>query len=1210
MVGLAIFLMGVSAPSLATFTLVKGLFVPILLAEAAAILLPLLLSFFSAWLEDRVSSGKRTSALARFVNQLNLTPTRPASILWHGLKYHFQSSVPSGGVWAMTRCIAFYFLFTATFFLIGSYSFKEVLRVWFAQRYHHAWDWELAIGSVIFWNTMYLLRFGLFVFFVGTGSFLVTFPFQGVALGVALLYLLLSRIAPGLLPPEPANIAVALCFMAGVLVSPWLRERFSGGSFWRGWLARKRTREDAALKDLRSGEGRTLAVVYMSGDDLSSLKLTPELLLNRLQTLRDKLGSEGASVLLDSIGVVDETVISAAWGRLHALEKKQNVTLWHPMQFVVPGETARLEDALGLNLPVESKEERDTLLNAWQIRRWLVTMMSTAGHAQDTAINLVDIALRLTEEGLSKSVAFYLIQNKYDNNDNNRPSQINYGQGELAQRNKLAHFLMAVAPGSRAYNINDWTPFGFKAGGLVGMDFIHEESLHLSNMLVLDRNANTNDLNALMDDLKSALADPGVIIVVPGRSTTNALTPLGQASQLVEEGHRAMVKGLMAIGGGAGESVGTGWGNIQAIYYGRVQQALLDPESPKMPLTSRMRQGSTFQEKSYGLIGFGPHAVGISEDIWGVTQAAHNAIALGQTVKFRESKAFWHKIRETWSHAEWFSAFPRWSGGYLQMMLDPIMQKINDGGPLSVFAKEIRANCGRFFLSAPFALLNILLMPLAILWDVSPFVQVLVVLWLFGLVMNQVLTMLGAIAYLEATGFARLPALVGAVLGGALCQVRPAFKLLTPAAILLGGVGGGFAAGVGKWLFNRGRDLIVFGPQLVIHALGQIVRQSLEFVLSGASADDAKGVNIAFRGWVGPREDRPWERYANFINLRTVIWGVGLLSLLLNIIALAKLDFLNALLLLPSLFFSISTLIGPFLMAPKPGKATRAGSVLPKVAGWAGGAAYFIILAALLTQKGWPLWVGLGVALMSVCSVGYAGLRYLGYPRRLRRSEEKLSELLQQAGIEPANARKLAQQAVRVFQGDAAKLKPALAAVNLDATTQERIANFSEKVLQPIIKKPILDVHGPQPRWIRGATEFKRSFALSLFTLLWFLFVPVPGLLVFSGLGYRVSLPLPALTNLVLGLIALTLLAYALSRVLERFTLAVRIRPRLKALYQRFQILLARKGALADGEISRVFGCYTDALTYTDQRGYSYAMHSLQEAEDVLLAAEKRLSSP
>ena len=42
-------------------------------------------------------------------------------------------------------------------------------------------------------------------------------------------------------------------------------------------------------------------------------------------------------------------------------------------------------------------------------------------------------------------------------------------------------------------------------------------------------------------------------------------------------------------------------------------------------------------------------------------------------------------------------------------------QRINDFGPASVFAKEVRANSGRNFLTAPFALLNIMLMPLAIM---------------------------------------------------------------------------------------------------------------------------------------------------------------------------------------------------------------------------------------------------------------------------------------------------------------------------------------------------------------------------------------------------------------------------------------------------------------------------------------------------------------
>ena len=249
------------------------------------------------------------------------------------------------------------------------------------------------------------------------------------------------------------------------------------------------------------------------------------------------------------------------------------------------------------------------------------------------------------------------------------------------------------------------------------MDLAYEETMKLSTILVLDRNATVNDLDSLMNDLARAMTDPGVIIVIPGRGTTNTLTPLGQASQLVEEGHRSFAKGLMAWMGGTGsEAIGTGWGNILAVFYGRVQRAMVDTNTPKRPLTSRIRRGSSFGVRLEGLIGFSPHAVGISEDTWSVSQTAHNAIALGHRVKFLLSQTMWHKIRETWSHAEWLSAFPRWSGGFVQMMHDPIMQQINDFGPLSIFAKEVRANSGRYFLTALFALASILLMPASLSW--------------------------------------------------------------------------------------------------------------------------------------------------------------------------------------------------------------------------------------------------------------------------------------------------------------------------------------------------------------------------------------------------------------------------------------------------------------------------------------------------------------
>jgi hypothetical protein len=154
------------------------------------------------------------------------------------------------------------------------------------------------------------------------------------------------------------------------------------------------------------------------------------------------------------------------------------------------------------------------------------------------------------------------------------------------------------------------------------------------------------------------------------------------------------------------------------------------------------------------------------------------------------------------------------------MMHDPIMQRINDFGPTSVFAKEIRANSGRNFLTAPFALLNIALMPLAIILDVTPFIEILVVLWNFGFVMNQILTVHGLNVYLESSGFSRVPALVGTLLAGTVSVLVPDLTPFTPALLIGGFLAGGFIVGLGRWLSTRIRDIVLFGPQLVLHALG------------------------------------------------------------------------------------------------------------------------------------------------------------------------------------------------------------------------------------------------------------------------------------------------------------------------------------------------------------------------------------------------------
>jgi hypothetical protein len=1213
LVWLGITLLDLEPPTFATFMIVKGLAVPILLVEALGILLPLVISRFAMGLEDRVTADPRAGGVLRFVNQLNLVPTRPASLLWHSLRYHFQPSVPTGGLSAMLRAIAFYLVFAALFFLVGSYMYKQALEFWFQETYRAGRDLGLLLGGILFWNTMYLLRFGLFVSVAALSSALALSPVRVVggliALGWAGLQALEHPFSRTLDAHPLFTGSVLVTGLALMALEPELLAWLRNLPPLRARAVRLREKERQSLETTRRDPEHALGVVYMSGDDLSFYKLTPDLLVTRLQILRDRLGSGGLRLLHRLRPWSDDGALAQEFKRLYELEKKHDVTLWHPLQLVIAGERPSLRPELGLNLVVEDAVQRDQLVAAWHLRRWLVTMMSTAGHAQDTAINLVDIALRLAHEDLGAHTVFYLIQNKYDQQDNNRPSQVRYDQGELGQRNKLARLLMEVAPGCRAYSLNDWTPFGFKAGGLVGMDLVYEESLKLNQMLILDRNATAHDLDAVVADLQVALGDPGVIIVIPGRSTTNTLTPVGQSSQLIEEGQRALTRGIMLLGGTGAETLGTGWGNIQAVYYGRVQTALCDPDVAKLPLTTASRRGAPFGDQFEGLIGFGPHAVGISEDIWGVTQAAHNGLALGYRIKFHRSKALWHKMRESWSHAEWLSAFPRWSGGYLQMMLDPLMQRINDEGPLPVFAKEIRANGGRFFLSAPSALLSILLMPLAIIWDVSPFVQILILLWNVGFVMNQVLTALGLVACLESTGFNRATAVAGtAGLGFAAATV----EALSPFAVPLMGLGflaGGFAMGLGRWLYYRGRDVVLFGPQLVIHALGQIVRQSLEFVLSGASANDAQAVNIAFRAWVGPREDRPFDGYQNFVNLRTVVWGVGLASLSLNLFALANLDFLNALLLLPSLMFSVSALVGPFVMTPKPGSCLG-WAWLPRLLGWVASLMFYGLVAGLVARGGWQEWLGLGLGVVCFGAVLRVGLRYWGYPRQLRQVMEQLAGRIAEGGMSAPEADALAKTIVRSWGGDADKTRAALRKAGLAEDAQAAVGQMLQDQVLPCLRRPVSDLQKGQSAGSRSVCEFKRAFVLGLFTFLWFFIVPIPGLLAFTAPGgYRFVMPLTTVVLVIGAVVGSVLLGYGLSLLLERGVLhgltGEGLVARIDAQYRRFQSVAREPGRLTALQTASLFALFTDLQTHTDQRGYAHARRTLGLIEQTLHAVPK-----
>ena len=549
------------------------------------------------------------------------------------------------------------------------------------------------------------------------------------------------------------------------------------------------------------------------------------------------------------------------------------------------------------------------------------------------------------------------------------------------------------------------------------------------------------------------------------------------------------------------------------------------------------------------------------------------------------------------------------------MMLDPIMQRINDAGPLPVFAKEIRANGGRFFLSAPSALISILAMPLAIIWDVSPFIQILILLWNLGFVMNQVLTLLGLVACLESTGFNRATAVGGGLLAAGVAGPSEGLAPFLAPLILLGFLTGGFSMGLGRWVYSRGRDVILFGPQLVIHAMGQVVRQSLEFVLSGASANDATAVNIPFRAWVGPREDRPLERYSNFLNLRTVVWGVGLLSLFLNLFALTNLDFLNVLLLLPSLLFSVSTLVGPFVLSPKPGRSLGWKAIFPKVSGWMVSFGFYGLVASLSARGGWLGWFALLFFAGCFVVVLRAGLPYLGYSRRLKKKVEHLITLLTENGLTPTDAKRMAETIAAGFNGDVEKTRAALQKTQLSDQQQAHVALMVEKQLHPLLRQPMTDLQEGRPARSRMVSEFKRSFVLGLFTFLWFFIVPIPGLLVFTAPGgYRFMVPLGSILVFVGTLLGIVLAGYAFSLLLERLAESRKSKRglggRIETQYHRFQAIRQEPGKLSPLQTASLYALFTDVQTFVDQRGYGFARRTLGQIEQMLNAASTKKQSP
>ncbi|HMC27291.1 MAG TPA: hypothetical protein VKM56_05785, partial [Verrucomicrobiae bacterium] len=489
-----------------------------------------------------------------------------------------------------------------------------------------------------------------------------------------------------------------------------------------------------------------------------------------------------------------------------------------------------------------------------------------------------------------------------------------------------------------------------------------------------------------------------------------------------------------------------------------------------------------------------------------------------------------------------------------------------------------------------------------------PFVQILLLLWNFGFVMNQVLTINALNTYLESSGFYAIPAALGGAAAGFLCLKLANVQAFAPAFVILGALAGGFIVGWTRWLYTRVRDLLLFGPQLVLHALGQIIRQSLEFVVSGASPEDAKGVNMAFRAWAGPREDRPLERFSSAINLKTVIWFFGMTSLVLNLLALFNLDLLNVLLLLPSLLFTVSILAGPFLLKPRVGSSLRGLAFLPRLCGWVASLFIYISISLWLPQRGALHWLGLSLLGIAVAILLHRGLRYCTYRVRLRRGMDALARLLTQFGIHASRAREFALQLIPQAPGNVAALEEVLARGGVEASHRSQIIQFLDQSIVPLLRTPSADLRSSRFANNRWVSEFSRSWVLSLLVMLWLFVVPVPGLFVFTAGGYRVSLGLWRVASFITLAIALAVVGAWLGDLIQRFDAdgprKLALKKRIRRAFAQFQQQLQSSGSpLAQDEISSTFALFTDIQTYMDQRSYAFA-HRL------LATVEARLRGP
>ncbi|MBI4309544.1 MAG: hypothetical protein HY591_04350, partial [Candidatus Omnitrophica bacterium] len=1061
------------------------------LMEIAGISVPFIAGSISQWVQDYANrkpsnnypDGKGVGKIkngwryfVEFVNSLDFGASRPVSLTGLALRYHYQPSSPSGTVMGQIMAIITYHAHWLVFTYLLVYIGQSALNSFFMSAYLAGLGWQLIAAAGIFAIQMYLLHFALSVLFTAVANGIGTFPFK---------VLLALYAVASYLNWLPSAWFISSFVALGVL---WLLANFEEEilQFFgrvQAMLERARYKDKGGITliELNGGDGYRSVALGVGVD-----RAVDDTLDNWRRLWQS--GDRGVRIFNAFFGLNYKPDNNAQLRDLLRLLYKYEVehapkplTLWHPVQLVVGDVSGGLRGIPPeLLFSVDNDAEREQLEQALMVRNYLFALSSFGGQSQNVGSNLIDMILAIKDDGQIdlRNIRVNLISNHYANTNGGRPSNVitdavlGDEKHELAQRTKLVELVSSLAPEVKTEVVYDWTPVGAKSANSTAKDFNSETSTQISSRLMIDRNAAVGDLKLFLRDLKRIRSDERVVIVIPGRTTTNTQYYVGRASELIEGGHRQFTKGIMMIGGTAGESIGTGWGNIQSTSLWRTLAKMEDGRQALYPysdyVVSTQGYWKSYWAKLFGLRPFNTDAEGISEDIWGVEQEARMKIGLAIGPRFAASRAKWSKVRERSFHSSWLTAYVRWAGGFMQKLSDKTMQELAELGPMNLYAKEIRGNSGQFFYSARIALLSILTYPLAIIGGFSPFVGIYFLLWQASLVFNQVLTLNGLIHHLEAKGFYRKTASAAAAVYVLISLMG--LTAFTPAWFVLIYLVVGFLHGLGTWLFTRGIDGLLFAKQLLVHSLGQFKRQTLIFNVSGEHPDNLK--NKDFRDFdrrnVGDRTSYKKNGMFSFFIINRVL-GTYLFMSYLGAIAWS-LDFLNVTMLFPFIIYTLGAMLGAYLMGMSRGKATLL-EIPARMFGWVSAVAVMVIARHML---------GSSIGIIS----------YLSWP---------------------------------------ALFLPAIMALVWQYTTKAPISkgvSFDDSWLRKdewAAKK------------LRISSGYFRSFILGYFAMLFVYLVPMPSVLVIDTIGaYRTVIPLDLLIDYGTKAFAFVLILKGLGMIVVR----------------------------------------------------------------------------